>query len=258
MIERGVVKKKSSSRGIGLPPSIHDVVSAVKEYLERQMALWKSAGINPGKSTALLRKIKRAGEVNWRLLLRRALSPVLGRERIYYTYSRLDKRVPFFPGKVKYYDHGVRRVVVLVDTSGSISENELRKFVGEVMGLAGQFDVNELHVITWDTEVTGARKYTSNELRRPVIEKLEVRGRGGTFIDPALKYVLDKFKDMKLDAVIVFTDGLINFSRETRELASAVAKKAKVAIYVYTALENPEMFEKWTRVKVLKGIPGGM
>jgi len=91
------------------------------------------------------------------------------------------------------------KVLVSVDTSGSIDDDDLQKFFGQIEKIVKDF--TNLIVIEWDTKVQ--RHYTYN---KGDWKKIEVQGRGGTDCQDLYDYV---YNNLRKYAVILvnFTDG---------------------------------------------------
>jgi len=63
-----------------------------------------------------------------------------------------------------YYPSIIREklnVIVAIDTSVSISDNEYKKFLGECLGIARAWDQVEMRILWWSTEVTDDQQVTS-------------------------------------------------------------------------------------------------
>lgn len=83
---------------------------------------------------------------------------------------------------------------IAVDTSGSVSDESLKLFFGEIARI---YDENTmvLHVMEADTRIQNCYKYKKNM-------KIEAKGRGGTAYGPAF----EKANELKVDALIYFGD----------------------------------------------------
>ena len=138
----------------------------------------------------LIREIE--GVLDWRSALRRFASSSR-KSRIKNTMRRRSKRYGSFPGIKLLRKH---RVAVCVDTSGSISEDDLRRFFAEIEQIhrAGA----DIEIIEADVSVQ--RRYVYQG--RP---PSEVHGRGGTSFDQALKAVRET--SARFDACVYLTDG---------------------------------------------------
>lgn len=91
------------------------------------------------------------------------------------------------------------KLLVALDTSGSITDAQLRSFVTELNGLV---HLVETHVIQFDTIIHG----DPVELTKKV-SSFEIRGRGGTCFEPAI----NMFIEQGYDGLIMFTDGYALF-----------------------------------------------
>lgn len=96
------------------------------------------------------------------------------------------------PGTKKTY---TSKLLVGIDSSGSVSDAEIQAFIGEVNGMCEHV---ECHVIFWDTQLHGVPIPIKKK-----VKTLEVRGRGGTDVGPVLRYV----DQHNYDGLIVFSDG---------------------------------------------------
>ena len=117
-----------------------------------------------------------------------------GRSRVYHTMKRVSKRFGTRPGiRILRY----RKLAVVVDTSGSISEEVLNMFFSEI---------NHIHkngadvvIIECDAAVQQVLPYRRNR-------KFNVKGGGGTNYDPAFQYLRDN-RNKQFDGCIYLTDG---------------------------------------------------
>ena len=108
------------------------------------------------------------------------------------TLKRPDRRNVSIYGKLK--EH-LPSLTVIVDCSGSISNELLNTFTNQVKQLEQAF--NKINVVFCDCEVKGDFSLDS-------IPK-QIPGGGGTSFDPALSYINNKYSDT--DLVVYFTDG---------------------------------------------------
>jgi predicted metal-dependent peptidase len=79
---------------------------------------------------------------------------------------------------------GTGRLVIGVDTSGSISERELDQFAGEISAISDQAQPERIHVVYCDEAVTGSQEFAPSE---PI--QLEPRGGEGTDFCPVFQWV---------------------------------------------------------------------
>ena len=192
------------------------------------------AGTAPG---ALEREISQLlkSKVPWRNLLRQALRDGYGRG-IIQTYKRLNRRVPELPGTRRLT---TPRTWVLLDASGSISDETFNQFMAEVTSAARA--AGEVMLVAWDAEVKGVWKYHRGM-------RMHIEGGGGTIIHPALELVKGKMQPGDIVAVLSDFELSDYDSSETADLARAVKARAAVAIAA-TVNRNPPAWG-WRTVRV--------
>lgn len=100
------------------------------------------------------------------------------------------------PGKRKHY---TSRLLVAIDTSGSVSDNELSEFVDEINGMIHHV---ECDYICFDTQLYGEPKPFSKRAKH-----VEIKGRGGTSFHP----VCNLIDELKYDGLVIMTDGFAPF-----------------------------------------------
>ncbi len=81
---------------------------------------------------------------------------------------------------------GIARIVIGVDTSGSIGSAELEKFAGEISAIADEAKPEVIHVVYCDTVVQETQEFGPSE---PV--QLDPKGGGGTDFRPVFQWVED-------------------------------------------------------------------
>ncbi len=129
--------------------------------------------------------------VNWRRVLR-IFTASSSRTRLKNTIRRPSKRYGTNPGiKIQ----AKQKILVAVDTSGSVNQNELKEFFGELYHIWKQGA--EIYVVECDTEIHNHYPYKG--LAPEVIS-----GRGGTDFDAPLRFANEEYMP---DAIVYFTDG---------------------------------------------------
>jgi predicted metal-dependent peptidase len=93
-------------------------------------------------------------------------------------------------------------VCVAIDTSGSITPNDLRIFLSEVQGIMEAYDEYKIRVITWDTAVHNPAEYTSENMES--ITTYEPGGGGGT--EPHCVWEWLQENEIEPKKLIMFTD----------------------------------------------------
>ena len=87
----------------------------------------------------------------------------------------------------------VEEFVIVIDTSMSCSGELVKKFLEETYGVLSENDsffrkVN-IHIIQCDDQIQTDQKITCEEELKSYMEKLELKGEGGTDFRPAFAYV---------------------------------------------------------------------
>lgn len=90
--------------------------------------------------------------------------------------------------------------VLSIDTSGSVSDEELRKYVTEIVGVIEMCKPDKLIIIQHDAIIQKIEEWEAGE----DFSSLKTKGRGGTCIAPVFRH-LDKL-DEPVDWMICFTD----------------------------------------------------
>jgi predicted metal-dependent peptidase len=103
----------------------------------------------------------------------------------------------------------IGEIVVAIDTSGSIGQIELNKFLAEVKGICDQVKPSKVRLIYWDTEVCREEVYLQDELD-DLVKSTKPAGGGGTNVECVPAYMAEK--DIRPECVVVLTDGYLGGS----------------------------------------------
>lgn len=154
----------------------------------------KSRGIIPGEMAEIIDKISQINppKFNWRGYLRRFVGGSIK------TFSKMSRQKPNFrfienPG-LKHKEK--RHILVAVDTSGSVSTNELIEFLHEIHHISRTG--TEVTLIQCDTAISHIGKFDPKK-------DFEIHGRGGTSFHPVTDYYDANKK--KYNCLIYLTDG---------------------------------------------------
>jgi predicted metal-dependent peptidase len=179
-----------------LSESEKKLLKAQAEYQLKEAAeeCLKSQGHLPGEIAQIYKRITEVtpSKFNWRAYLRR----FAGNSYVVETKlsrKKLNKRYPDAPGmKFKPKKH----ILVAIDTSGSVSNDELVEFFNEIRHI--HKTGTEITVLQCDTQINSIEKYNPKK-------DVKVQGRGGTEFDPVLDYYN---KHSKVFTCLVYlTDG---------------------------------------------------
>jgi len=145
-------------------------------------------------------------KIDWREQLREFVSSTAVGKDIS-TWQRVNRRWlqhdMYMPSTIT---ETVGRIVVAVDTSGSIGGDELSKFLSEVQGICINAKPEKVDLLYWDTDVAAHEVYTQEQLGT-LTSSTKPAGGGGTDVACVSKYLKDN--QIKPECVIVLTDGYI-------------------------------------------------
>jgi len=136
------------------------------------------------------------------------------RELLYgYIASYAKSTYSFVPPNMKYLYRGIYlpslssdllRIVIAVDTSGSVDETLLSTFLGEVGSIMQSYPNYEIDLITADAKIQSHKVFLPGEAL-----EYEVSGGGGTNFRPVFEYIDRQINYPTL--LLYFTDGMGTF-----------------------------------------------
>ena len=179
-----------------LPEAEKKLVQKQYEHQMKQTAeeIQKKCGTIPGELAEIIERLFTITppKFNWKQYLKRFINNA---SKVYTKKLRRknNKRYTGNPGlKIKHRNH----VLVGVDTSGSVSSEELIEFMNELTHMYKTG--NEITVAQFDTQLTDVSPFNPKQ-------NWEIKGRGGTYFQP----VVDHYNDPKnkYSAFICLTDG---------------------------------------------------
>ena len=187
----------------GTPRSEDEIKSAVAAAA----SVAKMQGDLPGDLERWVKGIIEP-QISWQEKLRNFIIAATGHDAN--TWNRPNRRrlamAPhiYMPGSTGF---NCGPVAVVIDTSGSISDEELKAFRSEVAGIMSDARPEALHVLWTDTKVAGHDELGPDDAEE--IESLKPRGGGGTDMTAAFRYL--EQNDIRVDNAIVLTDGYTPF-----------------------------------------------
>ena len=169
----------------------NNINSILKQTAEE---VQKMRGTIPGELSEIIEKLKqKMPEVfNWKAYFRRLLGSIYD-VNIRSTRRKQSKRFEDAAG----IQHKKKvSILVAVDTSGSVSEKELKEFFSEIdyVYKAGA----RVTIIQCDTRINGVEDYDGTNIPK-------IKGRGGTDFNPPVNYYVMHKKEYA--SLIYFTDG---------------------------------------------------
>ena len=122
----------------------------------------------------------------------------------------------------------IEEFVIVIDTSMSCSGELVKKFLEETYGVLSENDsffrkVN-IHIIQCDDQIQTDQKITCEEELKSYMEKLELKGEGGTDFRPAFSYVAGLREQGELHGLrglLYFTDGKGTYPAKRPEYKTA-------------------------------------
>lgn len=179
--------------------SADEARQVVKELV--QQAIAQSRGNVPGHLQEAIKALT-VPKVRWREALRGYVGRYTGNRRK--TYARANRRNPNF-GLAGFSHRAAAKVNVIVDTSGSVSHEQLVQFMTEIESMCTN---NQVYVLQWDHDFQGFNRY-----RRGDWKKWKFNGRGGTDMRMPVQWLMQN--KLIANVQILLTDGYTPWNDES-------------------------------------------
>ncbi len=164
----------------------------------------KAQGHESGLSKDLVDRVKAKG-VDWR---DRFMAFIDDKAEVKVSWAKPNRRFVgediYLPGKTA---NGIGTMAFIVDTSGSMSTEELAMCVTQIEAAREAIGIRNVVVIQIDTEVKAVDEYDMTE---PLPTDMEFHGRGGTNMTPAFEAAAEH--DPAL--IVMMTDGVFSHLTE--------------------------------------------
>ncbi|MEO0253863.1 MAG: VWA-like domain-containing protein [candidate division WOR-3 bacterium] len=186
----------------------------------------KSKGNLPGWFQEFVEELKEP-KINWRVMLGKFLIQNI---RVKTEWTRPNRRYLAYDIIYPTRRQKILELVIAVDTSGSISSEDLKDFFSEINGILNSFNFYHIYLIQNDAKIQKVE-----EIKYPdkLPDTIEIIGRGGTDFRPVFKYLEEKRIILPL---VFFTDLLGNFPDKAPQFPvlwiSTTKKKAPFGITV--------------------------
>jgi len=142
------------------------------------------------------------GHIDWKRYIKKKIQEI-GRGQ--YTTSRVNRAyLPYglyLPGQIG----SKAKVALALDTSGSISNNDIIEFIGELKSMLRRMPFLEVIIYGCDAEIHGKARVKGYKNFRESLNKV-LTGGGGTSFIPVFKDLLSH-KDKDIKCLFYFTDG---------------------------------------------------
>ena len=145
-------------------------------------------------------------KIDWRDALREFItSNTKGKDE--YTWRQFNRRQianDIYLPTVE--DETIGELIVAIDTSGSIGQEQINEFATELMSICETVQPDMVRVLWWDTRVAGEQLFTDKDYTG-LAALLKPQGGGGTHVSSVSSHILKE--DLKADCIVVFTDGYV-------------------------------------------------
>lgn len=182
-----------------------DVTEVNIDRILREAAVrCKLYGNNSSSLEEVVNKLLKS-RLNWKRVVRKHLVDIKSKDL---TFSKPDKRMYYqeaiYPGNdgIK---KGLENIYIAIDTSGSVSREQLSTFYYQIKKLLDSYNV-EATVIQFDSEI---RKI--DKLSKVGNTDINIHGRGGTVLEPVFNYLSKLKSSYKPNLLVVFTDGYFDY-----------------------------------------------
>ena len=170
-----------------------------------QIAHQKVAGKGAGGMDRAIQELLEP-KVNWREVLREYVKTMC-RAKDTSSWRRVNRRFlsmgAYMPSLI---GERVGRLVIAIDTSGSIGDKELAEFLSEVKGIAEEVNPSAVDLIYWDSDVASHEEYDETTVSN-IVSATRPKGGGGTSPSCVSEYL--KEKKIEPECIIILTDGYV-------------------------------------------------
>ena len=142
-----------------------------------------------------------APKMNWREIIRQQIQSTFKND---FTWQRASRKGWHMDAIMPGMKPGEQiDICVSIDMSGSISQEQARDFISEVVGITNQFEQYRLHIWTFDTAVYNPEIFSSDDGKS--VADYEINGGGGTMFECNWEFMKEQGIEPK--KFIMFTDG---------------------------------------------------
>lgn len=182
----------------GSDAEMKQIEASINQKIMTAAASARARGHLPNEVNSIIRDMERANVDIYDVLKRN----IGGDQPEDLTFSRPNRKVYWEMGMIAPTMHkeSVGNIVIGIDTSGSVSANELSKFLFIMNSLADDLKPESVTVITCDMNVKNVTRYERGE----EILEVNVGGRGGTRCMPVFNIIREK--EIDVDHMIYLTD----------------------------------------------------
>ena len=177
-----------------------DAAAVVRELVNASVGMMndESRSLMPGYFMSEVEKINKPPVLSWQAILKKYVGTITADKKK--TRTRLNRRQPERFDLSGSIDDKVLKIVVAIDTSGSVDDHMIGQIMNEIFAILAKRK-HDITIIECDAQVRRVYKAVT-----PADVKKKVTGRGGTWFSPVIEYINEDkyFRDALL---IYFTDG---------------------------------------------------
>ncbi len=172
---------------------VNSIVNAMEQA---KQAGGQQAGSIPGSVTEFIDKFL-TPIIPWTKVLQDFFTALCDEQD--YTWKRPNRRYQdMYMPSLQDDEEGLEHLMYFIDTSGSISDAQIKRVNSEIKYIQEQIRPRKLTLVQFDCAIQDIKEY---ELDDP-FDYVEIHGRGGTNLDP-VKEMIDKYKPT---AAVIFSD----------------------------------------------------
>jgi len=185
----------------GAPKLSKEEMKEIRDSIKESMlsaAQAAGAGKVPGEVARLIKQFTEP-KMNWREILQQQIQSTVKNDYSFARPSRKSHYGAVIPGTI---NEETIDVCIALDTSGSIGNEQLQDFLGEVQGIMNQYNDYNIKVWCFDTKVYNLEEFSAHD---GDITEYEAAGGGGTDFDSNWDFMKEEGIEPK--KFIMFTDG---------------------------------------------------
>lgn len=214
----------------------NDIKSVIFGVVSSSM---KNAGNIPAGIERLIEKLTEP-KISWRDVI---INTVRSSIKVDYNF-RIPSNLSWIYNVIipSFYNGDEISAHIFIDASGSISDQQLAEFLGEIHNIATSFDSFKLNVSSFDTKVYNTREYTLENING-LSDYKKIKGGGGTSFECIFEYL--KENNIEPKTLIIFTDGYPcnswgdpNYCSETIFLINNNDRRIKAPFGITVRYEN--------------------
>ncbi|MBE6785887.1 MAG: hypothetical protein E7538_06645 [Ruminococcaceae bacterium] len=194
-------------------------------------------GLTPLAAERVIKELKEV-QTDWRTVLENFIQEEIND----YSFSPPDRRFedsPFFLPDFNEKDERIEDILFMIDTSGSMSDEQITTAYSEIKGAIDQFDGKLKGWLGFFDAVVVKPQEFENEDEFKIIRPA---GGGGTSFDIIFEYVQNEMRDKPPASIIILTDGYAPFPDE----------KEAMGIPVLWIINNEDVEPPWGKVTRIK------